>query len=610
MTSGGQDEGVTAALYARIDGLDDRVAALESALSDRSAGHAGRATDPAPADPARAYPEPTGGQGPRSGPARAYPAPAAGTDWSRLPVWAGAVVTVGGVVMLVVLAASAGWFSPAVRVTCGALLGVALLVAGIRSAGQDGAGAGARALAGTGVLALFCSIAAATALYPLLPVPVGLAGTLAVTACGMVLADRWDSRMLALWVLITAGVALPVVGDGPSALVFGMALTVQVGVAAVALRRTADGRSDGDGPGGGLRGLAAHRFGAPGPVAAGVTALHGLLAAPFAAFSSGRSDDVRVTAVAALALAAGTAIALLAAHRAPSARRVASVGAVWIVALSALPLLAAAGVLGGTAGALVAGVAALVMAGVAAIGPLDPGVRLGSLAVGCVLAMSATAILLDGDALTCALLAEALAVLASAAALRTRALLAAGAAFALPGTLLCLARLAEPSVVAGPLGAGELARIGVASAGAALLVAVAGAALVAARRNDVLGVAAGSLPVAAVGLYGAGWLAVVGTQLVLPGPAGFRTGHVLVTVAITVLGLVLLVRGLRNQAARWAGLVLVGAALVKLVLVDLIALDGIARVVAFLAAGLLLLVAGSRYARRVGAVGTGPERAA
>jgi uncharacterized membrane protein len=45
--------------------------------------------------------------------------------------------------------------------------------------------------------------------------------------------------------------------------------------------------------------------------------------------------------------------------------------------------------------------------------------------------------------------------------------------------------------------------------------------------------------------------------------------------------------------------VLVAAAVAKLVLFDLVALDGIARVAAFLGAGLVLLAAGTRYARMV-----------
>ncbi|MDT7744928.1 MAG: hypothetical protein QOE59_4006, partial [Actinomycetota bacterium] len=89
---------------------------------------------------------------------------------------------------------------------------------------------------------------------------------------------------------------------------------------------------------------------------------------------------------------------------------------------------------------------------------------------------------------------------------------------------------------------------------------------------------------------------------------GFLVGHVLVTISWAALALVLLVRGPRSEAvlARVLGGVLVVAAVAKLVLFDLHALDGLARVAVFLGAGLVLLVAGARYARWVTA-GTGDE---
>jgi uncharacterized membrane protein len=74
---------------------------------------------------------------------------------------------------------------------------------------------------------------------------------------------------------------------------------------------------------------------------------------------------------------------------------------------------------------------------------------------------------------------------------------------------------------------------------------------------------------------------------------------VLVTVAWTVGAFVLLLRGVDSVPLRVAGLSLVAAALLKLVLFDLSSLDGMARVSAFLVAGLVLLGAGARYARLV-----------
>jgi uncharacterized membrane protein len=100
-------------------------------------------------------------------------------------------------------------------------------------------------------------------------------------------------------------------------------------------------------------------------------------------------------------------------------------------------------------------------------------------------------------------------------------------------------------------------------------------------------------------LYGAATAVLSIGLLISPDRTGFLVGHTLVTVSWTVGALVLLIRGIDVVAARVAGLALVGAALAKLVLFDLSSLDGMARVAAFLVAGLILLGAGARYARLV-----------
>jgi uncharacterized membrane protein len=92
---------------------------------------------------------------------------------------------------------------------------------------------------------------------------------------------------------------------------------------------------------------------------------------------------------------------------------------------------------------------------------------------------------------------------------------------------------------------------------------------------------------------------VVNLTLLVDNGDGFTTGHALVTVSWTVAALVLLARGISRPALRVAGMALVAAAVAKLVLFDLGALDGLARVAAFLGAGLVLLAAGTRYARLI-----------
>jgi uncharacterized membrane protein len=100
-------------------------------------------------------------------------------------------------------------------------------------------------------------------------------------------------------------------------------------------------------------------------------------------------------------------------------------------------------------------------------------------------------------------------------------------------------------------------------------------------------------------LYGAAATVLTTALLISPDRSGFVFGHTVITVSWTVAAIALLLRGIRSAALRAVGLVLVGASVLKLVLFDLAALDGLARVIAFLVAGLLLLLAGTRYARLV-----------
>lgn len=107
------------------------------------------------------------------------------------------------------------------------------------------------------------------------------------------------------------------------------------------------------------------------------------------------------------------------------------------------------------------------------------------------------------------------------------------------------------------------------------------------------------VPLGVTGLYGTAGPAVSLALPVAPDRIAFTVGHAVVTVIWTVVALVLLARGLRRPALRATGLVLVAGAVAKLVLFDLVALDGLVRVAAFLGAGLVLLAAGTRYARMV-----------
>lgn len=96
----------------------------------------------------------------------------------------------------------------------------------------------------------------------------------------------------------------------------------------------------------------------------------------------------------------------------------------------------------------------------------------------------------------------------------------------------------------------------------------------------------------------------VWVSFVLGGPSametGYLTGHALVSTGWMVLAALVLLglTPVHEDAALWVGAVLAAAAVVKLVFFDLQALTGVARALAFLASGLVLLVIVSLRARR------------
>jgi hypothetical protein len=258
--------------------------------------------------------------------------------------------------------------------------------------------------------------------------------------------------------------------------------------------------------------------------------------------------------------------------------------------------------------------------------PVPREVRAVAVVAGSVAVFEATMIALRGGTQTAVVLGEAIVLSAAAAATRRRGALFIAAGYGAVGTLLAMSRdaplralltfPAAPYLVGGQAHTSAL----VTGAGvAALVLAAAVVMLVACGRLGLLGAApdpvAGrpqrgphdpvSIPLwivgAAVVLYSAAGLLVALALLVTPTRGGFLAGHVLVTVSWTVAALALLVRGIHRAGLRIAGGALVIAAVIKLATFDLSQLDGLARVAAFLGAGLVLLAAGARYAKLVAA---------
>ena len=124
---------------------------------------------------------------------------------------AGAIVTLAGLVMLLVLAVQQQWFGPVPRVVLGALLALSLIGLSLRLRHRERAagrsGHAALALAATGYAAAYLVVVAVTATYGWLAPVAGLALALLVVGSGLVIARRWDSQFLAVLLLLGSGYA-------------------------------------------------------------------------------------------------------------------------------------------------------------------------------------------------------------------------------------------------------------------------------------------------------------------------------------------------------------------------------------------------------------------
>jgi uncharacterized membrane protein len=543
----------------------------------------------------------------------------------QLVAWTGGTVTLLGIVLLLILAAGRGWLQPSVRVVGGAVLALALVAVAAWVHGRPGGRTGAVALAATGVAGLYLDVVAATSLYEYLPVWGGLAVAVLVAGGGLALADRWGSQPLAAGAVAGAAVLAPVLTRDATPLLVGLAVVLQLAAAPVVWRR---------------------RWTVLAAVAAVWPVGYGLLAVARAA---GEGEHAATTAAVVAVLLVGVGLAVA------GATRLHTVYCGMQLASATVPVLSMALVLHRGPGALIAALVALLLFAIAvpvgrpdvrrdergegtAAGPsreaseADTGarqpsdanaralasfaipraLRIVAMVVGAVAAFEATMIALRGGTQTAVVLGEAVALAAAAIAMRRRSPLVAAWVFGAIGTLLALGRDAplrallifpsRPYLVRGEADRTAL----VTGAGVSLMVlATAVTVLAAANRLGLLGSNAESAPMwiagVAVLLYGAAGLLVTLALLVHPTRGGFLTGHVLVTVSWTVAALVLLVRGIRQQALRVAGGVLVVAAVVKLIAFDLSQLDGVARVAAFIGAGIVLLAAGTRYGRLVSA---------
>lgn len=494
---------------------------------------------------------------------------------SRSLAWIGGAVTLLGVVLLLVLAVQRGWLGPVPRLLCGLAFAGGLIAVGWRVRRTPSGLVGGFALTATGVAAVYLDVVAATALYHYLPVVVGLVVGLAVAVAGLLLADRWDSPTLAIFVVLAAAACAPIITHGVNWQLVAFLLVLAWATTPVHLRRR-------------WRWLA---------VAADVPPLVASLVLD--RLTVGQSS---VTATAIVALA--TVLTCLVLAGLTVLRAEDDPLALGLLIAAPTPVMAVAPLLTKPWAVACLGIVSVLLFAVWAVNLL-PTRRLpvrfagAAGAAGTVTVFQASAMATAGSAgvFTMTVLGEA--VLLAAVAYRVRSLgsLIAAAAFATVGLVTALARPLPPDLLIhepiGQLDTGLL-RSAVAVAALLMVAVVVGAAAVVRLEIGTPGV---WWPLGFVGLYGFSGTVLCATMLAAPDQQGFLIGQVLVTVGWTGCALLLLVRGIEAVPARMAGLALVAGALVKLIAFDLSTLDGMARVAAFLGSGLVLLAAGVRYAK-------------
>ncbi|WP_446223551.1 DUF2339 domain-containing protein [Nocardia sp. IBHARD005] len=154
---------------------------------------------------------------------------------SRVLAVAGVGVTLVGVVMLLVLAAQAGFFGPVSRVVAGAGLSVVLVGLGWRVFGRPGGRVGGIALVATGIAGLYLDVVAVTGYYRWIPGVVGLAVALVVALAGVGIAVRWQSQPLAVGVVLGAAVLSPALTT--ELMLLGFLVVLQAAGVPVQMRR-------------------------------------------------------------------------------------------------------------------------------------------------------------------------------------------------------------------------------------------------------------------------------------------------------------------------------------------------------------------------------------
>ncbi|MED5814542.1 DUF2339 domain-containing protein [Mycolicibacterium sp. 050232] len=490
---------------------------------------------------------------------------------------AGVAVTLTGVVLLLVLAAQAGFLRPEFRVAAGAALAAGLVGVGWWLDRRPGGRVGAIALAATGIAAAYMDVIAVTTIYDWVSPPVGLVLAAAVGGGGLMLARRWNSEPLGLLVLVPLIALAPVVTDGITLLLIGFMLALSAAALPVQFGRD-------------WLWLYAARMAAP--------TLPLLIALAAASINSRHDLALALTCGLAAVLALAGGVLVLRGSTRPAAT------AVW-TAVGVLPVLCVAAAVDRTIAALLVAALSAALVAIVALGDRLPGMNVVARRVWSVLAAAAALVAVlvafDGPVAGPVVLAMAAAVAVAGRRQGVTRWIAVGLA-TVGGMIYLDSATPESLVHATKLSAGLTVSVLIGS-----VLAIAAAAAISwawsvdgeADRELVrlVWVAAAMAAAYAVTMFtvSAG-VAVGGTG------AGFFGGHMAATICWIAVAAGLLGHAARRPRAQRSlpiggGMTLVAAAMAKLFLFDLGTLDGMFRVAVFIVVGLALLGMGAGYAR-------------
>lgn len=572
MTEGGES---------RLESIEQRLAELTSRMERME-----RAQPP----PAARRVAPAGGPAPPERRPAREPAP-----WrpqrgleellgGRVLAWVGGAAILLGIVFLLGIAIDRGWIDEPTRTLLAFLGSTSLLLAGAWLYERKGRTEAALAAVGSALSGLYATLLVATQAYDLVPAVAGLACAGLVGVVGAAIAVRWESKIVAAIGILGALLAPVLVGAGAPGLslaFMAIALTAAVGV--LLWRK--------------WNWLSLGAF---------------LVSTPQLLLWAGENHEERLAATLGV-LAAFWALYVVAAlgyelrERASGELPIAS----WLLLLANVVLIAdvgyfaldhaghpnaaAAWILGLAAGHILLGAFALRQA---------INREIGSLLVAAGLGLSAFAFsdVLDGPALVVGwtALAVVLAHLATRASREAdlfgsnaeRLLIAAGAFLGLAfGHVLLLE--APPSAILDGVGDLGDALVGLGACAAAALYGRF------ALREASPGTAQVCEVAGATALLYLASVAIVDTVGVTDSGESRQTGQVLLSAFWALSGLGVVVYGLLRDVRRYrlGGLALLALAIAKVYTYDLAELEEIARVLSFIALGLLLLVGAFAYQR-------------